>query len=502
MMCHLTKSEGWCLMSHFSKTLNCFMQKRELRSVDICNKLSINKSRFSKIKNGALLPTDFELVNQLAKVLQLSHKECEAFYLSYQMSKFGSDFEWTEAAMQRIYAVKLPERCADTEWKVFAIDVENGHLFLDKVSVLSAVRWLCMSSGKINLFFQPEEADLCETIARCAASRRDVVIQWLLCLENSNATASPKNLDVFSRALPILISGKIEARYVQHNITELDWNQMFPYQLITDRGVLLITKDCTRALWLSECHAVEMYAEKFQANFQGGGKFCTVSPDIATFLSMFVNLSEKPDDPVSEDLYVLKKHPCIAGGATMRDFQKILLEDEDNDGYLANMCYSFFIEYLTRAKREHVIFSNEGLQEFFQMDLFYEYSESISKPISKEKRCAMIQHILENAKEHMGYQMLQYSFMDHTAIHGVNIWSEGTVLMMLNYHEQFMIVSLKEKGIALAIIAYLEYLEQLKILYSKENTMQVLKEYLERYAVKPPESDAEETLQQAAYGNA
>ena len=56
-------------MSQFSETLTRLMRQKHLKSVELCEILSIRKSRFSKIKNGGILPTDFSLVEQLAKAM-------------------------------------------------------------------------------------------------------------------------------------------------------------------------------------------------------------------------------------------------------------------------------------------------------------------------------------------------------------------------------------------------------------------------------------------------
>lgn len=93
-------------MSQFSETLTRLMQQKHLKSVELCEILSIRKSRFSKIKNGGILPTDFSLVEQLAKAMHLNPQEEKELYLSYQMSKFGHTYEQIEASMKRLYEVE------------------------------------------------------------------------------------------------------------------------------------------------------------------------------------------------------------------------------------------------------------------------------------------------------------------------------------------------------------------------------------------------------------
>lgn len=135
-------------MSQFSETLTRLMRQKHLKSVELCEILSIRKSRFSKIKNGGILPTDFSLVEQLAKAMHLNPQEEKELYLSYQMSKFGHTYEQIEASMKRLYEVECPqyyqkEECLDTP-----VSAENGHLYTNKMAVLAAVQRLCLNTAR------------------------------------------------------------------------------------------------------------------------------------------------------------------------------------------------------------------------------------------------------------------------------------------------------------------------------------------------------------------
>lgn len=175
-------------MSQFSETLTRLMRQKHLKSVELCEILSIRKSRFSKIKNGGILPTDFSLVEQLAKAMHLNPQEEKELYLSYQMSKFGHTYEQIEASMKRLYEVECPqyyqkEECLDTP-----VSAENGHLYTNKMAVLAAVQRLCLNTASVRIAIQPEDQDLLEILGRCVASCGDTVsMQWLFWLEPSTA---------------------------------------------------------------------------------------------------------------------------------------------------------------------------------------------------------------------------------------------------------------------------------------------------------------------------
>ena len=68
-----------------------------------------------------------------------------------------------------------------------------------------------------------------------------------------------------------------------------------------------------------------------------------------------------------EELYILAKHPCISSGISERDLQTMYLSEEES-GYNANICYAYLVDYITRAKCEHINFFGAGhAGDFFRM---------------------------------------------------------------------------------------------------------------------------------------
>lgn len=262
-------------MSQFSETLTRLMRQKHLKSVELCEILSIRKSRFSKIKNGGILPTDFSLVEQLAKAMHLNPQEEKELYLSYQMSKFGHTYEQIEASMKRLYEVECPqyyqkEECLDTP-----VSAENGHLYTNKMAVLAAVQRLCLNTASVRIAIQPEDQDLLEILGRCVASCGDTVpMQWLFWLEPSDGGISAANLDVFSKALPVICAGRMEIRCTYGALPELLEQHLFPYFIVTERGALTISRDCTKAMWFCQPATVSLYEKQYAFLFDRSNSFC------------------------------------------------------------------------------------------------------------------------------------------------------------------------------------------------------------------------------------
>lgn len=406
--------------------------------------------------------------------MNLNPQEEKELYLSYQMSKFGHTYEQIEASMKRLYEVECPqyyqkEECLDTP-----VSAENGHLYTNKMAVLAAVQRLCLNTASVRIAIQPEDQDLLEILGRCVASCGDTVpMQWLFWLEPSDGGISAANLDVFSKALPVICAGRMEIRCTYGALPELLEQHLFPYFIVTERGALTISRDCTKAMWFCQPATVSLYEKQYAFLFDRSNPFCHKFFSLPEFFQAINQTRNMVNERQGEELYILAKHPCISSGISERDLQTMYLSEEES-GYNANTCYAYLVDYMTRVKCEHIIFSEQGMQEFFQSDLYYEYSESISTPISKERRYEMLSSILKQNSDRWRFQMLKYSFMDHANIHGLDIWNDGAIVLVMNFHENFFLITLKEKSISSAILAYLYYLEALKVLSPSAETADML----------------------------
>lgn len=451
-------------MSHFSETLNRLMKQQHIKSITLCEALSIRKSRFSKIKNGGILPPNFDLIEQIAEAMALNPRDKKELCLSYQMSKFGHTYEQIEMSIERLYQVQKPKPYQTEEASQPVSFAENGHIYTDKMSVLTVVQSLCRHANCIHMAVQPEDTDLMDILGRCAAScKNNTVLHWLFWMEQpENGCVSAVNLDIFSHALPFVCAGNSEIRYIYGHLPELLEQQLFPFFIISEHGVLTISRDCTKAVWFSQPDLIALYEKQYEALFQKSNAFCQRFQTITDFFSFLSRTRGLLNERTGEELYILTKHPCITSGISERDLQTLYLSEDENCN--ANICYSYLIEYITRAKRENIIFSEQGMQEFFQQDIYYEYSESISLPLSKERRYAMLSEILTHNSGRRQFQLIHDTLMDRTNIHGIDIWSEGSILLIMNFHNEFLLITLQEKSIASAILAYLQYLEEMKVL--------------------------------------
>lgn len=433
-------------MSYFSEALNDLMNQNNLRATDICSELHINKSYFSKMKNGTILPAQFGMIEGLAVSMRLGCADRERLYTTYKASKFGSFYPLIEKSVEHLFELdSLPEYEADqleNARKSFA----NGSLISGEIDVIQAImHFFAGEHNEIDIILEPSDNGVSEAIEKGAVLKRgSVKINWLLRLSSSKMDGiSSENIDAISHVVGILFSCNVNMHYQYINMNEHYLYSAFPFMLVSDNEVLLISQDCSEALYFSEPKTVNIYLEKFRFMFGRSDNFCDVYSDALDFLDGCGEFFGNDAASVKEEneLYILRKHPCIIFGIDEDSLKKSVV-NSDKKSQIISKYAKFLYSNAKNTRTEHIIFSEEGLREFFELDEFYEFNKQLTYPLSKETRKMCYARILEYAKEHsfIEHCMLRSTLLDRGDACMANIWTDGRMLFMFNFENGYRIM--------------------------------------------------------------
>ncbi len=129
-------------MTYFSEVLDEMLQQYQLRAVDICSQLGINKSLFSKWRTGISLPADMSTVKRLAEIMRLSIREKDVFFSAYKLSRFGISFHHITESIEHLFLSDFVcHKCSTTDMAQYP-PPENGKFLTNKGRVMVAVRQL------------------------------------------------------------------------------------------------------------------------------------------------------------------------------------------------------------------------------------------------------------------------------------------------------------------------------------------------------------------------
>ncbi len=467
-------------MSYFSEVLDEMIRQHGLHAAELCERMEISRSALSKWRSGAALPASMDTVRRLTEAMRLSMQERDKLFGSYKLARFGMSYFSISKAMERVFQLDFQCRNQNLVEVTQYARPENGTFFNHKAQVVIAIRQLLRhSGGDLQMVLLPDSNDICDVIREelHGTGRR---CSWLLHL-NDSCKASPENISMFFHAIPLMLDGA-EVRYNYINLHSFFEYATFPFMLMTESAVLLMTRDCTAAMYFDVEEFVAFYRQEFARRYHGatvlGRCFETAEEFLAGYDAMFSVESEQR----ASSLYIIEKHPCVLyEGDGNLIFQH--LADFPEKGLFLRRYMEFLHRFMQGVTVTHTIFSEEGMQEFFVNEQYYELSERFSQSIPVQVRRKLMRLFIGHAEKSDALQpgMLLQSILDHSCIKVVNICSDGKMIFLLEFAGELHILAVREPSIAETMISYLGFLGESGTLLPKEQTLRKLHDAWDKY---------------------
>lgn len=467
-------------MSYFSELLDEMLGQHGLRATDICTELNMGKSYFSKLRNGTQLPSNMEIVRRLADAMRLSIQEKEVFFDAYKVSRFGISYLSMTESVQKLLLSNFEHPKQETPEVVQCAPLVHGQFIGNKGRVILGIRqMLQQTDGMVKLLYQPECDDICGVIREELALHHRKC-SWLLYLNNVN-TASPDNLRLFFNAVPLMMNG-VAMRYSYINMRSFYEYSLFPFMLITDSAVMVISQDCGNAMYFQTEESVAYYQKQFSMRYQKAAVLGKAFSDVEEFLDGYDEIfpMEEPQKPC--DFYVVERPPCVIHEGDAKLIYNHMA-DKPEKGVLTKKYMEFLFYHLQSVKKTYAVFTKEGMREFFEAEEYYEFNKQVSQPISLQLRKKCFRQLIGHAEkeERLEPNMMLSAFLDHSCIHAINIWSDGRMIIMLNLENAYRILVLKESSLAASLISYLNFLKESGLVLSKEDTLKMMHSAWEKY---------------------
>ena len=466
-------TDGGGRVLSFGKELNCLMDRYGYRAVDLCMKLDLSKSYFSRLVSGKISPRDFALVESLSGAMELPAHEKRMLVDAYKAAKFGEEFITRENAVKRLYDIGFPSFGGKQKLPKTALC--SGCAIEGMARIAAAIRLLMAEEGTAYFVFIPENQQFCDLLRQDAAERR-AEAKWLIYL-NGGTDRSAENMLFFTETISLLLAGNADVRFNYKDIGAYFSSTPFPYMLITDSGTLLLERSCERAFFWDCVEFSAAYRDFIIESFEKAYPFVRLMTGIEEYLQNWRGMLPG-EKGMKDDLLIVEKWPCIIHEAEYSDISSHIADGEQNDR-LARAYTNFMRWSNERLRTQEMIFTEEGVQEFLKMEKFYEYSRHITKPLPMGLRKIFLQKLIENCQSNAFNPaiMRDASFLDSN-VRVLNVWKSGIVLIVFDFEECFRVAVLKEKTISDALWDYFQKLKKCGMVISKEETVGILRDAL------------------------
>lgn len=466
-------------MLTFGEALKSLLKHNKIKDVDLCKKIGINKAYLSRLKSGKIPIKDYVFANRIADAMELSNFERKILMDAYKVSRFGEDYLILEQAIEKIYHTQLPLMfCRNMD----AILLPNHGEMICGMEKIAKLANVLLSSEEAIMLFIPENSEFCRLLCQYSLEK-NLHSKWLLFLGTEEKEVV-KNISIFPDILQMMFTYQLEIRFIYSHLTDYLCNTVYPYLFIGKDSVLMIKRDCESACYFQDKNMVSSYKQFAQNKYESAIRFLTIFNSYEDFLKDWKRIFCNFSDERKKELLIIEKWPCIVHEASGEDMFAHIRNTEV--AYSNAMAYLEFHQWMNQQLHtQEIIFTEDGIDEYFQMEEFYEFSKQITTSIAKTKRKEFFVKLItfsEKFQEMAPELMCEPLFLESN-IRVVNVWSNGMMLIIFQFEEAYRIVVLQEKSISNAFWEYFRKLKEEGIVLSKTKTLEIMKRKLDELQI-------------------
>ncbi len=478
-------------MSNFSELLRDIIDKHDVKIYTLASQSGIDRTLIHKFLNGQRLPTSESVVSKLSASLLLSREDNIKLLQSYKISKMGGTVYANRKSVKDFYNQFAPDPKVDLmnrsiptnraqpihKEKTVYGRPEVNQLVQD---VLSAEANL--NNGRIAVIAQPEYSFLFEIMALIGMQNNSLVIDHIICLENSQGEQNALyNLKCLQAMMPILVSGCVYHPKCYYDNVSAHFGQtnIMPYLIITSSSIIRISSDMSSALISGYPQFIEFYQKLFAQQQVGcfqmafnlhpkhGDvkylyKMCSQSNYIEFYFSVAPYLLPYLDENMLD--------PCVNSNTDSSVFPII----------------SEYLNYVRskefKASFKNVYFTKEGIDRFLAYGKLPEPLCEYYSPIKASDRYRILQAMYDDAQQEVYHPLLMNTDMINIPENlSTYVITGGITYFILNsnlkHHKSFVVT---EESVFLSFNDFFTYLPESSMVYSFSDTMSFLKNKLDQ----------------------
>ncbi len=480
-------------MSVFSEKLQSFVTNANIK-IAVLSKLSgVDRSFIQKMLSGERIPSDPAVLESLSSALMLTPAERRILKESYSVSKMGEAIYYRRVMVKRLiedvesHFAQLPYTRNPAPTAASFPDVLP---LQGKTAVIDALQLFLQNESSLpspSLFavIQPdcEAARVFGSNCRMMSSLR---VEHIVCFDNElqYQKENKYNLQCMKSLLPFLFSPCQYSGWFYYDSisSHATHTSVMPWFILGQRGVMALSQDGEKAMLYHTPESVALYQRIFdEIREESLPLFEVQEENSAQFWNSNQWLSLQ--DSMS---YMLDYEPCWGFFFTMDMVEKQLNRDIPN----REQVLSFFssrqqqISLLDKKERKNTsFFTLEGLDYFLATGRITELPEEMYTPLPKAFRAELLRRMLICAQRGNYFPFLLRSKKFRISRRISLMISDDQRLSCSCIHPVRgpMLVILREKSIVYSICDFMEYLQQTGLIYSREESLELLKKRLEEF---------------------
>lgn len=482
-------------MSCFSKTLKSHVSRKDISIQALSKTSGVDRSFIHHILSGKRIPADRLVLENIMKALTLTPIQAKELRKLYYIERNG------ESVYKRNLIVKelLESLKALQDYSLPPVKTIYQHDFSsfsqanafsgskDINTVIKAVleAEASVEGGYIKLILQPDYHFLIDLLTTLGNTNTELEIQHIFCIQRdiSKSNENIYNLKCLQAIMPLLLSCRQYEAFTYYDDVDshLKVTSIFPYVILTSDKVIGISYDYQYATLFMDASLHEIYSRIFHDILHSSSPLAErvkESMDFCARYSLLETVGEDGKVP-SSYAYSLSPQPCFMFFLTRVHLNKYITNLPFKETLIGNIL-SKGENYYKRIMNgyEYVsYFTLEGLDSFWQTGRITEIPEEFHNPLGKED-CLILLKTLYNNIQSTSYQAYiidteAFQIPDYMVLSAMD--ESSVFFMYLQSPVRTSHFLFRDPSISISVYSFLEYLKDSDMVYSREDTLDLLK---------------------------
>ncbi len=480
-------------MTPFSSVLEVYMREKDIKTYSIAKFCGVDRSNMYKIISGKRNPASEEIVDRIAEYMRLRLMERNHLMEAYQITLMGYDTYHRRKSIQDFLMSFLPDSLK-TEGKSSGGEYVTVHVDKQKLALrqkdvvekselkdlISGILHIEMQkpSGKIYLLMQPEAHYIMKFLAEAGSKKKDLHIEHIFCLNNTNDIVSNKknyNVCCLNHIFPMFTQCVCDYQPYCYYDNILSHNNRFNFlssMILTSEYAVVFSMEEKYGMLLSGEDTIQHLYSLFQSLKEDTNLMAMKMNSIYKQLKSFETIDfDEKGIRFQPDAGIISMVP-----ATL--WEKYLNRQMKTEKIFQNICR---FKQRLEASESSVIFTESGIRRFLDTGRILELPDSVYDSFDYMDRQMLVRRLIQECGAGK-YRMLRAD--EPIAETGIGLYSgmqEGCLLLPLRQGDR-LFLELRETGLLYAFRDYFETLDE-KSFYDTDETICILKASIKRKPV-------------------
>lgn len=491
-------------MNQFSILLGKYIKDRGYSNFGFAKICGIERTLMQKYISGSRYPSSKEILFNILDKLRLSPDEEREMLELYEKSVLGDKHEsyhMFENLIEDLGDLILPDTSIEMNklpvelysQEVLPVAPEKCYQILEgqrtiyKYITLLLNRNIYQSETTIRIICSTENGEVNRLLTSISPIMQAEVRQ-LVCMDSKLESAA-SNIELLKKILPLFASSmNYDVKYYYGNQKEhINSLSVLPNFILTESELICFDYKMNHGLYYTDPEIIAMYQEIYSEIERKSRKLLEVENSISDICRFYAE--NKPAD------YGLNYNPTVTYSFSKKLFKEIISNDASELLGMLNIGLEIISNWgAERQKRGLPLvtyyFSKDGFDFFMKTGRVMEYPHHVYKPIPPEWReKVMLEHIEQIENDSIEAYLLQ----DYSVRTGPGMWvnCHGDKLISFvsaDSSGNLTRMELRETGIIKVVVEYLEYLKSSVKTYSKEETIQWMRQRVQYWKKKYAET--------------